>query len=102
MLTILQLFVFLFAPIVDRVKEGDLCFRLEGGKRLWRPLWNFEQPNIPCFAALVKPRKSIGLFTEDDSPFGTQFVRQSVRLSNFALFLQHFRLIPQREKCVDL
>ena len=55
----IQLFVFLFAPIVDRVKEGDLCFRLEGGKRLWRLLWNFEQPNIPCFAALVKPRKSI-------------------------------------------
>jgi hypothetical protein len=33
---------------------------LEPGLRLWQPLWEFRQPNVPCFSTPVKaPRKML-------------------------------------------
>ncbi|KAK7491630.1 hypothetical protein BaRGS_00017083 [Batillaria attramentaria] len=59
-LSAVQLFVYLFAPIVHLLKESDFeSLKLENGLRLWQPLWDYQQPDIPCFAAPVKPQRSI-------------------------------------------
>ncbi|XP_033107479.1 protein unc-80 homolog isoform X2 [Anneissia japonica] len=55
----LQLFVYMFAPLIYSVKESDLTFRLANGLRLWQPLWDHRQPDIPSFSALVKPKRNI-------------------------------------------
>ena len=33
--------------------------KLENGLRLWQPMWEFQQPDIPCFATPVKPQRSV-------------------------------------------
>lgn len=54
---ILQLFVYLFAPIAHHLKESDFQnFRLENGLRLWQGMWEFKAPGAPCFSAPVKPK----------------------------------------------
>lgn len=58
-LTTLQLFVYLFAPLVYSIKESDLTFRLETGLKLWRALWDHKQPDIQSMSGLVKPRRII-------------------------------------------
>nr|XP_054770882.1 protein unc-80 homolog [Lytechinus pictus] len=58
-LTTLQLFVYLFAPLVYSIKESDLTFRLESGVKLWRALWDHKQPDIQSMSGLVKPRRII-------------------------------------------
>ncbi|CAB4054728.1 UNC80 [Lepeophtheirus salmonis] len=52
-------FIYLFAPICSNVRESDFMqnFRLENGKKIWKALWDFNQPDVPCFSAKVKPRK---------------------------------------------
>lgn len=56
----IQLFVYLFAPIVHLMKPSDFeSLKLENGLKLWQPLWDYQQPDIPCFAAPVKPQRSI-------------------------------------------
>ncbi|QQP52924.1 Uncharacterized protein FKW44_005221, partial [Caligus rogercresseyi] len=53
-------FIYLFAPICSNVRESDFMqnFRLEGGKRIWKALWEFNQPDvdtqhfIPTFSLL--------------------------------------------------
>lgn len=59
-LNCVQLFVFLFAPLVHTVKEGDITgnIRLENGLNLWQAMWDNRQPDVLCFSAPVKPRKS--------------------------------------------
>jgi UNC80 N-terminal/Protein UNC80 len=34
-------------------------FRLENGLKIWQPLWEYRQPDIPCFNAPAKPTPSI-------------------------------------------
>ncbi|KAL8568215.1 hypothetical protein ACOMHN_027738 [Nucella lapillus] len=59
-LSTVQLFVYLFAPIIHLMKESDFeSLKLENGLRLWQPLWDYQQPDIPCFASAVKPQRSI-------------------------------------------
>uniref|UniRef100_A0A9J8CLI5 Unc-80 homolog (C. elegans) n=1 Tax=Cyprinus carpio carpio TaxID=630221 RepID=A0A9J8CLI5_CYPCA len=54
-----ELFVFLFAPLINRIKESDLTFRLAGGLVIWQPMWEHRQPDVPAFSALVKPMRNI-------------------------------------------
>ncbi|XP_062907898.1 protein unc-80 homolog isoform X3 [Mobula hypostoma] len=54
-----ELFVFLFAPLVHRIKESDLMFRLASGLVIWQPMWEHKHPEAPAFTALVKPVRSI-------------------------------------------
>ncbi|XP_076436361.1 protein unc-80 homolog isoform X3 [Babylonia areolata] len=59
-LSTVQLFVYLFAPVIHLLKESDFeSLKLENGLRLWQPLWDYQQPDIPCFASAVKPQRSI-------------------------------------------
>uniref|UniRef100_A0A1A8J8A7 Unc-80 homolog n=1 Tax=Nothobranchius kuhntae TaxID=321403 RepID=A0A1A8J8A7_NOTKU len=50
-----ELFVFLFAPLIHRIKESDLTFRLASGLVIWQPMWEHRQPDIPAFTSLIKP-----------------------------------------------
>lgn len=53
----LQLFVYLFAPIVHHLKESDFQnYRLENGIKLWHGMWEYTAPGAPCFTAAVKPK----------------------------------------------
>ncbi|XP_061918285.1 protein unc-80 homolog isoform X3 [Entelurus aequoreus] len=54
-----ELFVFLFAPLIHRIKESDLTFRLASGLIIWQPMWEHRQPDIPAFTALIKPVRNI-------------------------------------------
>ncbi|XP_075036413.1 protein unc-80 homolog isoform X26 [Mixophyes fleayi] len=54
-----ELFVFLFAPLVHRIKESDLTFRLASGLVIWQPMWEHRHPEVPAFTALVKPIRNI-------------------------------------------
>ncbi|TRZ04189.1 hypothetical protein DNTS_011989 [Danionella cerebrum] len=54
-----ELFVFLFAPLINRIKESDLTFRLAGGLVIWQPMWEHRQPDVPAFSALIKPMRNI-------------------------------------------
>ncbi|KAB0399072.1 hypothetical protein E2I00_002605 [Balaenoptera physalus] len=54
-----ELFVFLFAPLVHRIKESDLTFRLASGLVIWQPMWEHRQPEVSGFTALVKPIRNI-------------------------------------------
>jgi hypothetical protein len=59
-LSTVQLFVYLFAPAIHLLCESDFdSLKLENGLRLWQPLWDYQQPDIPCFASPVKPQRSI-------------------------------------------
>lgn len=54
---LLQLFVYLFAPIVHHLKESDFQnYRLENGLKLWHGMWEFNAPVAPCFTSAVKPK----------------------------------------------
>ncbi|XP_056440893.1 protein unc-80 homolog [Gadus chalcogrammus] len=54
-----ELFVFLFAPLIHRIKESDLTFRLASGLVIWQPMWEHRQPDVPAFSALIKPVRNI-------------------------------------------
>ncbi|RXM34170.1 Protein unc-80-like [Acipenser ruthenus] len=54
-----ELFVFLFAPLIHRIKESDLTFRLASGLVIWQPMWEQKQPDVPAFTALIKPVRNI-------------------------------------------
>lgn len=56
----LQLFVYLFAPIIQSLKEQHFqTLKLENGLRLWQSLWGYRQPDVPCFFTPVKPKRNI-------------------------------------------
>lgn len=42
---------------VVREEEITSHIRLESGQRLWQALWTYRAPELPCFAAPVKPRR---------------------------------------------
>ncbi|XP_016129167.1 protein unc-80 homolog [Sinocyclocheilus grahami] len=66
-----ELFVFLFAPLINRIKESDLTFRLAGGLVIWQPMWEHRQPDVPAFSALVKPMRNI-VTAKRNSPVNNQ------------------------------
>ncbi|GAB6032279.1 hypothetical protein CHUAL_010920 [Chamberlinius hualienensis] len=58
--TVIEIFVYLFAPLCFRFKESDfLNFRMENGLRIWQAMWDFRSPDVPCFTAPVRPKRSI-------------------------------------------
>ncbi|XP_047400526.1 protein unc-80 homolog isoform X2 [Sciurus carolinensis] len=66
-----ELFVFLFAPLVHRIKESDLTFRLASGLVIWQPMWEHRQPEVSGFTALVKPIRNI-ITAKRSSPVNSQ------------------------------
>ncbi|XP_075975825.1 unc80, NALCN channel complex subunit isoform X2 [Anticarsia gemmatalis] len=54
----MTLFVFLFAPLSQHLKESDFTnnYRLENGLKMWQAMWEFRHPDAPCFTTLVKPK----------------------------------------------
>nr|XP_055069097.1 protein unc-80 homolog isoform X7 [Misgurnus anguillicaudatus] len=66
-----ELFVFLFAPLINRIKESDLTFRLAGGLVIWQPMWEHRQPDVPAFSALIKPMRNI-VTAKRNSPVNNQ------------------------------
>ncbi|KAL4233067.1 Protein unc-80 [Mactra antiquata] len=56
----IQLFVYLFAPLVNTFEDSDFqSLKLENGLRLWQPLWDYHQPEVPCFSTPVKPQRNV-------------------------------------------
>lgn len=56
----IQLFVYLFAPLVNTLEDSDFqSLKLENGLRIWQPMWDYQQPDIPCFSTPVKPQRNI-------------------------------------------
>ncbi|XP_055772007.1 protein unc-80 homolog [Salvelinus fontinalis] len=66
-----ELFVFLFAPLIHRIKESDLTFRLVSGLIIWQPMWEHRQPDVPAFSALIKPVRNI-VTAKRNSPVNNQ------------------------------
>ncbi|XP_053326722.1 protein unc-80 homolog [Spea bombifrons] len=66
-----ELFVFLFAPLVHRIKESDLTFRLASGLVIWQPMWEHRHPEVPAFTSLVKPIRNI-ITAKRSSPCNSQ------------------------------
>ncbi|KFD56195.1 hypothetical protein M513_02973 [Trichuris suis] len=56
----IQLFVYMLIPLIYCVNQADIAenIRLEGGLSLWEALWNYQQPDVLCFASPVKPKSS--------------------------------------------
>lgn len=58
-LSCIQIFIFLLAPLSEFLTEKDFeNVRLENGLSLWRAIWDHRQPELYCFSAPVKPRRS--------------------------------------------
>ncbi len=54
----IQLFVYLFIPILSTLKPDDLNnLKLSNGLKIWEPLWAYRQPSIPIFNTPVKQRQ---------------------------------------------
>ena len=52
-----QLFVYLFAPLCQNLKESDFQnFRLENGLKIWQAMWEFRHPDANCFVTHCKPK----------------------------------------------
>lgn len=52
-----QLFVYLFAPLCQNLKESDFQnFRLENGLKIWQAMWEFRHPDASCFVTHCKPK----------------------------------------------
>ncbi|XP_065170367.1 protein unc-80 homolog isoform X8 [Atheta coriaria] len=56
----MTLFVYLFAPICQSLKESDFQnFRLENGLKIWQAMWDFRHPDAPCFTTHCKPKPKL-------------------------------------------
>ncbi|KAM3722777.1 Protein unc-80 [Dirofilaria immitis] len=57
----IQLFVYMITPLLNVINEKDLesNFRLESGLKIWQSLWQYRQPEVLCFCAPVKQRRSL-------------------------------------------
>ncbi|KRZ42453.1 Protein unc-80 [Trichinella pseudospiralis] len=56
----IQIFVYMLVPLIHLLSQVDIVenIRLEAGLSLWQALWQYQQPDVLCFAAPVKPRTS--------------------------------------------
>lgn len=51
----IQLFVYLFVPILDALTPADLdTLKLSNGLKIWEPLWSHRQPKVKIFNTPVK------------------------------------------------
>ncbi|XP_066978451.1 protein unc-80 homolog isoform X1 [Macrobrachium rosenbergii] len=58
--TTIQVFVYLFAPLLHTLKESDFQnFRLENGLKIWAALWEYRHPDVPAFTTAVRPRRQV-------------------------------------------
>uniref|UniRef100_A0A915PNH9 Uncharacterized protein n=1 Tax=Setaria digitata TaxID=48799 RepID=A0A915PNH9_9BILA len=50
----------MITPLLHVINEKDLAsnFRLESGLKIWQSLWQYQQPEVLCFCAPVKQRRS--------------------------------------------
>lgn len=75
---LLQLFIYLFAPLCHQIKESDLqTFRLENGLKLWQAMWDYRHPDSLCFTAHCKPKPRAiwnKLLKEANTQFGDVFL----------------------------
>lgn len=56
----IQLFVYLFIPILDSLNASDLDnLKLSNGLKIWQPLWSHRQPSIKIFNTPVKQKYRI-------------------------------------------
>lgn len=56
-LSTLQLFIYLFAPLLQCVEGRHFSsLKLQHGLKLWEPLWEFHQPKVPSMCAPVRQR----------------------------------------------
>lgn len=56
----IQLFVYLFAPLINSLKPSDFkTLKLEHGALIWEPLWDHVMPDVPCFSSPVKPKRTL-------------------------------------------
>ena len=57
----MQTFVYLFVPLCSHVRESDFIqnLRLDNGKKIWKALWDFQQPDVECFTAHVRLQRTI-------------------------------------------
>ncbi|XP_050693714.1 protein unc-80 homolog isoform X3 [Eriocheir sinensis] len=56
----IQVFVYLFAPLLHTLKESDFQnFRLENGLKIWAALWEYRHPDVPAFTTPVRPRRQV-------------------------------------------
>ncbi len=48
--------MYLFVPLCCHVRESDFIqnLRLDNGKKIWKALWEFKQPDIESFTAHVR------------------------------------------------
>lgn len=53
-----QLFVYLFAPLSNHLKDIDFKsnLRLENGVKIWEPMNEYRHPENPCFTAHCRPK----------------------------------------------
>ncbi|XP_067933205.1 protein unc-80 homolog [Watersipora subatra] len=72
-LSSLQLFVYLFAPLLKRLKPRHFAsLKLQHGLKIWDALWNYSQPSVPGMCSAVKRRRNraqeedAGLTVPDD------------------------------------
>ncbi|OQR73101.1 protein unc-80-like, partial [Tropilaelaps mercedesae] len=58
-ITVIQVFVYLFAPLLTFLKHSDLMgsFRLENGAKIWLPLWQYKHPAVESFTTPVLPNR---------------------------------------------
>lgn len=64
----IQLFVYLFIPILKSLKPEDLDnLKLSNGLKIWEPLWAYRQPSIPIFSTPVKQRQSPHLLCHQEA-----------------------------------
>lgn len=75
---LLQLFVYLFAPICHHLKESDFQnVRHENGLKIWQAMWEFRHPDSACFTTHVKqkPKYLSGKLHNRNKPqFGDVFI----------------------------
>ncbi len=47
--------MYLFVPLNSHLRESDFMqnLRLDNGKKIWKALWEFKQPDVECFTAQV-------------------------------------------------
>jgi hypothetical protein len=77
----IQLFVYLFIPILKSLKPADLDnLKLSNGLKLWEPLWAFRQPNIPIFNTPVKQQKCMSYHEKNSFDASFHLGNSSVKL----------------------
>ena len=89
----LQLFVYLFAPISHHLKESDFTnnYRLENGLKLWQAMWEFRHPDAACFTTLVKPKpKPLGGKYSKRHQHGDVFLGRKYMLHSFKLLIKFY------------